>query len=166
MIETRILLLGIVNFGLLIGLFAWLFRPLAKQFFYARRTRIRKQMINSVWELRKARSRVAESRHQFDDVHDDIRKRVDAIGASCDEECKSLVAEARRKESHFMKGASRRAEEDRIRFAAQVRSRLLNDAFRRAEEKLKKGFSADQRRRLINQGLEALSGRAAQEEGA
>ena len=155
-----ILIFGWIKFVILVGAFLWLLGPLAHHFFYARRSRIKKEMTTSVSMLRTARTRFAKIRRLMASLEEDVESRRRAIEESCRKECDDLVAQARRREEHILKGADREEEEERAQSMEMVKRRLLTEAFRRAQQRLEKGLPDKVDRRLIDRGVAELNKQA------
>ena len=151
------LLFGWINFVILVGAFLWLLGPLAHHFFFARRSRIKKEMTISMSMLRSARARFAKMRRLMTSLEEDVESRKKAIEEGCQKECNALLLEARRREERILKGADRQEEEDRARCMEMVKRRLLSEAFRRAEQRLGKGLSREVNRQLIDRGVAELT---------
>lgn len=151
------LLFGGINFLILVGAFVWLLGPLARHFFFARRSRIKRAMTTSVSMLQTARDRATEMRRLMTTLEEDVESRRKAIEERCRKECESIIAEAHRKEEHILKGADREEEEERTRSMELVKRRLLTEAFRKAERRLKKGLPREAGLRLVDQGVAELA---------
>lgn len=151
------LIFGLINFLILGALLYWLFMPSANQFFYSRRMRIRKQMLDSVMTLRQARGHLNRSRELYEAVPKDIEERREAIARNCDRECGQIIEDANKKAAHMLKAGERRAQEERRRHASLIREHLMRAAFRIAEERIKKSSGPKMQRRHAEKGLDRLT---------
>lgn len=152
------IILGLVNFLILCALIYWFFGPSANQFFYSRRAKIRKQMFNSVMTLRHARAHAARSKEHYEGLPHDIETRKQAISKNCDKECRHIVEEAHRKAEHIMKAGERRAAKERNRHATLLRERLMRQAFRIAEERIRKTSTPAMQEKYLEKGFDQLDG--------
>lgn len=148
--------IGVFNFILLIFFLYVFFRPQAKQFFFARRETIRKRVISSAWKLKKAQFHLKETRVLFDSLPDEIKTRAAAVESSSREECDAILDEANERCEHILGNAKKKAEFERADSEKLVRKRLLLDAFRRAELKLKRGMTEETLRATMDRGMAEL----------
>lgn len=172
MSEFKIFLLGGVNFALLLSALIWGLRRMARQFFYARRDGIRKQMVEAARQLRGTKARACGNRHLMARVEEDIAHRRRLAQASCEKECERIAADAKRRATWIVDGAARQAEEERRRRLADVRRHILASAFVRAEALLRKRVAGEAGEGILQRGLGELralvaarQGRRAGEEG-
>ena len=127
--EMRTFVFGWMNFAILVGGLLWFLRPAAHQFFYARRTRIRKEMLASVLALRQARERHAKGRQEYEKLPEEIEGRKRAIEGHAEEECRTVEEEAKRRAQHMLDSAARAVKEERAKAHRAVRAQVLSEAF-------------------------------------
>ena len=149
-------LIGALNLSLLVVFLFLLLRPVARQFFYAKREVVKKRVVSSAWQLKKAQFRLKEARERIDFVPEDISSRRQAIEKSGRRECARIIAEANELREHILENARKMARIERNKSAELVRKRLLLDAFRRAEGKLS---SIDESSKIgfVEAGIEEMS---------
>lgn len=148
---------SVINFCILIGIVVLFVRPLVRQFFFARHLQVKKKMDDSLVKLKEARLRVSMSRDLFDSVGDEIKVRRKEARASIRDQCDAILSEARMKENHIMKVAARQAEQERDRSIAMLRTKLIAEAFARAERKLTCGVVKEKEMKMIETGFEKMS---------
>lgn len=165
MSQFEIFIFGCMNFAALMVVIAWSLRKVVRQFLYARRANLKKQMVAAAHERRQARTRLAKARASSDSVSEDIERRRRVMAESCVAECDGIVEEARRQASRIMESAGRQIVEERARAASNVRKQILEKAFARAEETIRSGMTDASRRNAVEEGLSELRGVVADEKG-
>lgn len=156
--QVEVFVFGIINTFILIAVLLWLFRRLARQFFYARRIWLKKEFISSYGLLKGARQRIAQCLRSKEGLPDEISMRRRAVSSRADAECAAIIGEARRRADRIVDNAQRQAEEERARALAEVRERLLGDAFSRAMNLLPDEMTDDVQKRIVKQGVEEFEG--------
>lgn len=151
--QLKIFFFGVINFSLLAGALYWFLKPAMQQFFFARHSRTRKQMLTSVITLRRARTRFSQSRADYDSLPKEMAARRAAIIAQCKVECDAIEAEASRRVDYMLKSAMRFGEEEKSKAAKKMKNEIISKAFLLAEARLremagKKSFGEVLRRRL------------------
>ncbi len=164
MSPITIFIFGLGNFLLLTGALLWFLRPAMRQFHFARRARIRKEMLSSVTSLRDARARFAASRAAYDELPKDMAARRAAIGAQCHEVCDAIVEDAKRRAEYLKSSAQRAAAEEQQRAKGRIRAAILRQAFRLAGDQVGAAVTPEVGERQVARALTALD-RAAQEMG-
>lgn len=164
MSPTTIFIFSLGNFLLLTGTLLWFLRPAMRQFHFARRARIRKEMLSSVMSLRTARARFSASRAAYDDLPKDMASRRAAIGTQCHEVCDAIVDEAHRRAEYLKASAQRAAAEERQRAQGRIRAAILRQAFRLAEGEVAASVTPQIGERQVARALAELD-RAAMELG-
>ncbi|HPM40859.1 MAG TPA: ATP synthase F0 subunit B [bacterium] len=165
MSQFEIFIFGCMNFAGLMAIIAWSLRKVVRQFLYARRANLKKQMVVAAHERRQARARLAKAREEADSVSEDIERRRRVMAESCVAECDGIIEEARRQASRIMESAGRQIVEERARAASNVRKRILEKAFARAEEMVRGGMTDAARRDALDAGLSELRVAVADEKG-
>ena len=146
----------IIVCALLAATLSWFLRPALHEFFFARRTRVRKEMLSAVFNLRTSRDRVASTRVRYNAVPKDIATRRAAVMALCREECETTMAEAQRRAAAIVESARRQGEEAHARALRRVRAQLVERAVAIATDKLAKEAGAPAMRRYLEAGLAAM----------
>jgi F0F1-type ATP synthase membrane subunit b/b' len=155
-VSSHTYIFGWINFIILFGALLWLLRPAAHHFFYARRTRIRKQMVASVLALRQARARFARSQAAYERLPEDLEARKQAIEGHACEECRQIEAEAEHRSRHMLETAARVIKEGRAKAFAEARAEALTKAFAIARERLAAGASPERQAKWLDGGLQEL----------
>lgn len=154
--SLTILIFNLINFLIVCAVLYRIVGSALGNYFFARHTNVRKQMLTAVMTLRQARARAARSKERYDELPGDIEARRQAIGDSCHKECAQILEEARHKAEHMLRAGERRAADERRRHAALLRERLMRAAFALAEERIKKGANAAMQKKYAQQGVAEL----------
>ena len=126
----------LMNFSILAYVIARVMGKAMRQFFFARRMRISKQMVESVMALKVARSREAKSRMDYDGLPEDISARRSAVARRTEKECVGIKSGARSRAGHIVEEAARLAAEERASVAHDAKRSVLDEAFMLAEKHL------------------------------
>lgn len=156
MSPITIFIFSLGNFLLLTGTLLWFLRPAMRQFHFARRARIRKEMLSSVVSLRTARARSAASRAAYDDLPKDMAARRASIAAQCHEVCDAIVDEAKRRAEYLQESAQRAAADEQQRAQARIRNAILRQAFKLAEGQVAAAITPEVRERQVARALTEL----------
>lgn len=148
---------GLINFGLLIAVILWGFRRLAKQFFFARHTLIKKDMVASAHELRNAKTRAIKSRKMMENLKDDISARHQVSSTRCEEENKAIIEDAKRNAAHFIEEAKRQCNEEHRLALVKIREKIISNALQRATEIIKNRFKDKPAQKATDLGIEQFS---------
>jgi F0F1-type ATP synthase membrane subunit b/b' len=155
--DVRLFYFGLLNFGLFaVGLRRLLRHP-ARQFFFSRRSRIRKELLESVTRLRAGREALDQAQRARQALPEEIERRRHSIASRCHEECDAILEEAKRRAAHLAEEAERCMHDDRARAVRALHDRLFGQAFVQAEKALAAPAMADARARLTDAGLRELA---------
>lgn len=157
MSEFDVFLLGCINFAALIALLVWGMRRVARQFFYARRANLQKQMVSVARSLRAAKGRAARSRLLRDRLAVDIAHRKDGVAASAAQACDLIAKEAGRRARRIVETADRQRKEQQACTIAEVRRQMVVRAFAQARALVEEALDRGARRRIIDRGCGELS---------
>lgn len=156
MTQFEIFIFGCMNFAILIAIIAWGLRKTVRRFLYARSAVLKKQMVAAARERREARARLLKDRRNAETLEEDIAQRRSVMAASCQNECARVFDEARQRASGIVDAAARQVQDEAAQATAKARRLVLEDAFRRAEKILRDGMTSEERRRVVELGLEEL----------
>lgn len=157
MSEFDLFLLGCLNFAALIALLIWGLRRTARQFFYARRATLRKQMVVAAQALREAKGRAAKSRSLFAHLAEDVAYRKDGIAAAAAQRCDQIAEEAKRRAGRILDAAERQMKEEQARALADVRRQMILCAFRRVRDALKGKLDRGSQKKILERGCAELT---------
>lgn len=153
---------SVANFAVLVTALLWVLRPSTIQFFFARRSRIRKEMLTSVMSLRKARRQMNINRTSAEQMPQEIVSRRKAIADQCCIECEQLLVDAKRKAEYLIESAERSSREEEKRAQQRVRQAILTKAFVLAEKQLAPAVTNEARERALARALTDLKHAAVQ----
>ncbi len=124
------------NFSIFAAALYLLLWPVISNFFYARAERIRKRMATAATELRLAEKNLDEAKDKIGRLSQEIdeRKRIADAGARAEQ--KMLLEEATRQADYILSSAKEAALGELPRTKAQLKSELIDEAFRLAQEEL------------------------------
>lgn len=130
--QTEVFVFGILNtFIMVIALF-WVFRRLARQFFYARRMWVKREMISSSRLLKEAKARFVRNRSLKEKLPEEIAARRRTIELRIEDECNAITIDAERQSDRIIGNARRQSNDEKARILKTLRQHLLNDAIARA----------------------------------
>ena len=158
MTEGQIYAWSVVNFALMVGAVAVPLRRMARQFFFARRDRMQKEMISAAHLLRQAKVAASKQRALQQGLAEELEARRAAAAECADGECKALFEDAKRAAENALARAMRQGEEEHIRYRAEIGQRLLAEAFSRAAKKLKTKMTPEVLQRVTARGVTEFSG--------
>ncbi|MBT3181519.1 MAG: hypothetical protein HN337_03305 [Deltaproteobacteria bacterium] len=148
---------GLINFILFFALLYLILKPIAREFFYARRERIKKDIAQSAWKLRRASQHYKEARSEYDNLTNDIESRKKAISIDCEKECGAIIKEAEYRRDYLIMGARKIAEEEIKESSGAIKDRLVKTAIDRASVKLSSGAHEAANKSAIKKGLGDLA---------
>lgn len=152
--EFEVFIFGIVNFAILISLLFWGTRKLARQFFYARRMNIKKDLVDSARLERSAKFRLKNSKKLFENLQSDLAKRRAAAAAVCNEECRAIEDGAKRVAQHLIDGAVKQGRRERERALEAVKQRVMEEAFCGALEFVKAKMNTETGRAIMDKEID------------
>lgn len=155
---TGAVIFRLMNFSILAYALLKIMGKAMRQFFFARRMRIRKQMVESIMALQVARTKEAKSRRDYESLPEDISARRSAITKRTEKECTDIKDGARSKAAHIVDEAVRFAAEERARAAHDVKRGILDEAFALAEKDIVKRAGAKALSAYAERGLNELKG--------
>lgn len=147
---------GLVNFAILVGVLIWFSKKLARQYFYARQTGIKKKITDSTLAMRSAQKRSAVAHGLVKNFDSDIEKRRATALAICKSECRVIEENTRRAAAYIIDGAKRQGERARARELLNVRNKIIEDAFKNAAQILKGKLAGDMGGTTAKKELEAF----------
>ena len=169
MSQGEIFIFSCLNFGLLIAGLVWGLRRVARQFFYARREELKKQMIAAAHGRRDARARLSRCRKMASGLEAEIAERRKVMSSTVAKECEAIMADARRRADGLRAGVMRQIREDESRAQGEVRASILERAFERAAKILRDETTAAARGHALDSGIadltDAMSGKGAAASG-
>ncbi len=153
---TGAVIFRLVNFFILAYALLRIMGKALRQFFFARRMRIRKQMVESIMALQVARTKEAKSRRDYEGLPEDISARRSAVAKRTEEECTDIKNGARSKSAHIVDEAARLAAEERAKAVRDAKRDILDEAFALAEKHLVKRAGAQALAAYAERGLHEL----------
>ncbi len=147
---------GAINFFLFLALLYLMLKPIAREFFYARRERIKRNIAQSAWKLRRAKQHYKEAREEYDNLSNDVSLRKEAIAIDCEKECRSIKKDAEYHCDYLIMEARKVAADDMKESSDMINRKLVREAVRRAMKKLSTDEYAKTNRTTIERGLDDL----------
>lgn len=147
---------GLVNFAILVGASLWGLRKLARQYFYARQTGIKKKIVESTFAMRTAQKKSDTVRGLFKNFAGDLEKRRSTAANVCNSECKAIEENAARAGTYIIEGAKRQGERAHARELLTVKDKIVEEAFINAVDILKEKLAVDSGREIVKKEMEAF----------
>jgi F0F1-type ATP synthase membrane subunit b/b' len=154
--EFRIFLFGVLNFAALVGVLWWKGRRVVKNYFYARRLVIRKQMIQAAHQRRDAKIHASKSRRLAANLKEELGRRKNASVELCKDECSAILDLSRQRSERIIEAAKKQAERERAQALVNVRDHLLRDAFVNARKLIAIKMTGDMKKLAVEHGLADL----------
>lgn len=152
-----IFIFGLINFAILVTALIWGTRRASSQFFYARRSEIKKDMVASAILLKQAKGRLLNLKKLMANLAGDILARHKTAIARATAEHDDIIKGARQKAAGLADAAARQSAEAKREALLDVRSRILKDAFARADAALAKGIPEKTKKDAVERGLKEVS---------
>lgn len=166
MTQKTLFIFGIANFALLIIALSWGLKGMARQFFFARNSMIKKEMIASAKILKEAKARFLKSAGLAANLEKEILERRSVAVKRSDHECAEIIKFAEMKALGLAQSAERQSEEAKNEAKSRVKLRLLDLAFDRAVPMLLSQLNEDAKKKTLERGLKEISAIIASQAGA
>ena len=154
--STHIFIFGVVNFSLLMAWLFWFVKKNSRQYFYARKMVIRKQMTSSAKMLQEAKQRSSKVRKLLNTLDDDIANRRNALLKNSTEDCSVIIENANLASKMILESIIRQTKEDRRKALLDVRNEILRNAFAQAETTFKEKMTPEMKKQLNEAGFSEL----------
>lgn len=145
------------NFILLVAFFYLTLKPVAREFFYSRREKVKKNIAASAWKLRKARLNFKEVKNRHECLANDIKSREEGIGEDSRRECDLILEEAQKRRDHVLGTAKQICERESKNSIRLLREKLISEAFAKARSTIGSSISGPVRKRMVERGLGEFS---------
>lgn len=163
---STVFIFGLINFAVLLTALIWGTRRTARQFFYARRSEIKREMVASAVLLKQAKARLSKLEKLAATLADDIHARQKAIAIRAAAEHDDIINGASQKARGLIDAASRQSAEARREALLDIKSKILDAAFARAIAILSRGVPEKAKKAAVERGLEEVSTMVSSKAGA
>lgn len=155
--SVELLLLGLLNFVALLVILVLGSRRIARQFLYARRASLRKQMITATRERRAAKLRLIQASRMIAGLAGDLTHRQEIMRSNLGLECDEIQKEAKHRAEGIVSTANRQMQEEQVKSARMLKQGLLREAHDRVRQILQRGLREEVHERLMKQGMQEMS---------
>ena len=149
----EVFIFGLINFSILIATLFIFFKRLSRQFFYARRSQIKKEMTETASLLREAKLKSVNANTLHRKIDEEITLRKNLVKTQCHSECKSIIDEANKRAAHIIDSSHKFEKDERIKARLDMRKALVIEAWNRAEKKLKEKMDNVTSLKITRNGL-------------
>lgn len=157
MSETKVFLFSVMNLCLLFSVLGMGAARLAREFFFARSSTIKREADAAAQLFTEARLKAARGAEGIASLTQDIEARMRALEGLAEAEARRAIEDAKRHAARIRENAARQAEGSRLAAAAEVRGELLALAFERARLILKERIAGDAKRAALERGASEFS---------